>query len=630
MSHRATSVSVACLATASFMLCFVAGLSCSFVEINPEPERLLMTPGPDGIELEDVPEAFFGVLCVTSPFYTEEDRMWWLSQIFWYVGLVLGGLTAVVAWTLSVCTPPTNAVWRSISFLGAGAAVMQIPIFLIFESEPCNMDINRQNCQMAPGAYMNIISIAFFVILTLWTQLVSPPDWTKEIDSWRRQGSSSFQDRDVKLGEISIPSGGDSREGTEAETAPRESPQSSNAVDTEEPTPRPPTYWHVERKRVEERYPLPAAMPEEEEEMDADEESTVEKDLAMSHNEIDDATARGSTVQESVAEEVKETKPRSSLWKGASLFGLATRRQKDDDDDDAAKKTIKEKAIGRQDSRLTQDNATRASSGPLEPEGMSPVPEQDPQDPLYHTIEGLMSWDSRDIEVAAQPARASGQGTNRNVSLLGATSDNHSNDAQSSSLVLPPPPTAAKQPQEEESKKKRFSLAGLSSRFKLSSRDSALDGKSKAEKPLKVTIICPDGTEEKRQMGYPTMTHPAEEEEEGEEPDAPDDELQSDRSHLTGSRSGNETPSPMAARDFVVTHSMGNTSRVVATQSARLRSSPLRTSNARRSPTETPLESFQVMHSMSYDDAVSEMTPGPLEVKDDTLAILQDLRRFED
>jgi hypothetical protein len=83
-----------------------------------------------------------------------------------------------------------------------------------------------------------------------------------------------------------------------------------------------------------------------------------------------------------------------------------------------------------------------------------------------------------------------------------------------------------------------------------------------------------------------------------------------------------------------MTHSLGRPVNMVAAEQAedRIRSGPARTENT---PYEAavaapaPPELFSVTHSMSYDDSVSDMTPGPHEVREDTLAILQDLRLLE-
>ena len=581
MAHRATAISVACLATAAFVLAFVAGIGCDFVKLTAEPDRLLMTP--DGIELKNdlttttTPEAFFGVLCTTSDFFSDEDHMWKRAQIFLCTGLTLGGITAVIAWTLCVCSVPTLTVWRSLSFLGAAAAVLLVPVFLIFESEACNMDINRQSCTLTTGAYLNVVSIILFVIVTLWTQLVPPPDWTKELNTWRQQ-SLNLEGREVKLGEISIPSGGDSHEGTDEETLPRDSPQSARRGDNE--APRSPVYHRRRaepRKIMEEEYPFP--------EISQEGEFVHDSNLQMPYvmDDYDESTGEGSG-----ARPQSESNKTRSLWMSTSLFALASRTKKE-----------------------TQPDTTVAGDRPLEPEGSYPGLEN--KDAIRAT--GTMSENSQRFEYSNQaPALV-----NRDASLLSLSEES---SALSSAVARPKndPRVAANNPVTNRSasdKKDRslmaISMAALKKRFFRSSIDEP------PQRIMKVAIICPDGTVEKKRMG-------------SDESDvAPDDELAEDRTHVVDSKT-NAAPSPMAPRDFVVTHSIPRARTAIVPEEVssreRVQSSPARTETVIHDL--SPVELFSVEHSLSYDDSVSEMTPGPLEVREDTLAILQDLRRLEE
>ena len=584
MAHRATAVSVACLATAAFVLCFVAGIGCNFVKLTAEPDRLLMTP--DGKELENnvattTPEAFFGVFCTTSPFFYEEDIMWKRAQIFLCTGLTLGAITTVIAWALCVCSVPTMTVWRSLSFFGAAAAVLIVPVFLIFESEACNMDINRQTCGLTTGAYLNMVSIIMFVILTLWTQLVPPPDWTQELNTWR-QRSLNLEGREVKLEEISIPSGGGSHEGTEDETLPRDSPQSARRGDNE--APHTPVYRSCAEPRnlMEEEYPFPEISPEGE----VVDDSNMKSGLAtLVMDEYDESTVSGS-----IARPHSEGSKARSIWMSTSLFALASRPKK-------------ETQTESQKPKVAMDH-------PLEPEGSYPVR----QNKVATQDSGTTSGNFQRMGYAHQgPALV-----NRDASLLSVSDES---SAVSSAVALPKsdPRVVANNNVTNRSasdKKDRslvaFSMAGLKKRFVRSPVEES-------PRIVKVSIICPDGTVEKKRLGS---------QEDDEE--APDDELANDKTHVVGSKN-NAPPSRMAPADFAFTRSIPRAKSAMVTEEAssrgRVQSSPARTETVLNS--EAPVELFSVEHSLSYDDSVSEMTPGPLEVREDTLAILQDLRRLE-
>lgn len=188
-AHRLTALSMACLASAGIIFSIFAGMSCSFVQVQAKPGRNVMTATGD---LFDAQVGFFGVMCVESPFYDESDRLWSLSQLFFYISVGFGGLTTLVAWALTLCIPPTGCRWRTMSILSAIAAVMQVPVFLIFESDNCNFDVNRQTCKLAMGAYMNMMSVIIWVVMTIWTQCLKVPEWDKEgLHAWKVESSQN-------------------------------------------------------------------------------------------------------------------------------------------------------------------------------------------------------------------------------------------------------------------------------------------------------------------------------------------------------------------------------------------------------------------------------------------------------
>lgn len=215
MAQRMTAVSMACLASAGLIMSSLAGFSCSFVTLRAVPSRDLMTSMGEIFVGEEL--AYIGVQCEESPFFDDSDRMWRLSQIFLYISLALGGLTTIVAWALSTVVHPTNHNWRFMSMAASATAVMEVPVFLLFETEVCNMDLNRQSCGLGIGSYFNIASIVLWVIMTLWSQCLNPPRWGKEIEAWRARG--------VDVKEITIPSGD---ENNTARSSSNEGPKDFN------------------------------------------------------------------------------------------------------------------------------------------------------------------------------------------------------------------------------------------------------------------------------------------------------------------------------------------------------------------------------------------------------------------
>lgn len=581
-AHRATVISIAGMASAGFVLCLVGGVGCNFVQVTAEPDRLLMTPL--GMELKNdsstIPEAYFGVQCMASPFYWEDDRMWRLSQIFLYIGLALGGITVVIVWTLSLFSPPTPKVWRSISIFGAGAAIFQIPIFLILESEACNMDVNRQTCRFTTGAFMNIVSVLFFISVTLWTQLVPPPDWSEELNSWRRQ-SVDVEDRILKLAEISIPSGED----TEDETLPSPPPAHQNRP----VAPRSVSYGRLaERKQsvADEEYPEPEILREEPE------------DYTYPHTHAKMELHKDVVVP--------------SILKKPDSVGAASRSQGKDT-------SVQHRGTQR---RIRKENEPRPSTKPpIEPQESHPVSQR--RGPRHD--QGAMSQDCQEAEY-----RKRGQvSVNRDGSLLRVTFDGPSS-TQSSNLpqqgkepthrrvkidnnvttIDPPPET-------KDHSSMQSSLGGFKNRFV---RSPITEG---GQRVVKFSIIYPDGTIENKQV-------PIQEE---------DDNVGKDnglaKDHQAESKKNENQSSSMTSRDVIMAHSI-IAQRTVDVQppSVQVRppsSNPARTEMVQSSSKDvTPLaEVFLVTHGVGDNDSVSEMTLSPLEAQADTMAILQDLRRLE-
>ncbi|KAL3904888.1 MAG: hypothetical protein SGILL_009896, partial [Bacillariaceae sp.] len=180
-----------------------------------QPDRNLMNA--EG-EIFDAQVGYFGVSCPEeSPFYSESDRLWSLSQLFFYISLGLGGVTTLFAWALTFCVPPTGCRWRSLSVFAAITAVMEVPIFLLFESDTCNLDVNRQTCKLAMGAYMNMLSVILWAVMTIWIQCLNTPQWAEEINAWKVNDAAADQNSNSSTSSKGGPDGPKSFYTTESE-----------------------------------------------------------------------------------------------------------------------------------------------------------------------------------------------------------------------------------------------------------------------------------------------------------------------------------------------------------------------------------------------------------------------------
>jgi hypothetical protein len=196
--HRVPALSTACLAASALVLATLAGTSCSFLEINAMPDLFLLSS--DEIQLT-IDSAGIGVLCDNGFYAREGDNMWELSRIFLMVGLILGSMTTALAWAVSTFLPPTITNWKLISTLASVTAVVQVPIFLMFEAEPCSKFKINQECTLSIGSYFLIASTVFWVAVTLSTQCMDPPLWAIELAAWKNSKESNNQEADPELGE---------------------------------------------------------------------------------------------------------------------------------------------------------------------------------------------------------------------------------------------------------------------------------------------------------------------------------------------------------------------------------------------------------------------------------------------
>mmetsp|Transcript_23276 Transcript_23276/g.32609 ORF Transcript_23276/g.32609 Transcript_23276/m.32609 type:complete len:1003 (+) Transcript_23276:322-3330(+) len=181
--HRLPALATACCSSMALILLALSGTTCSFLEVVANPGKALATP--QGIFIsEDI-----GITCQGELYEIEGDSFWELSRIFLIISLCLGSMSSLIAWLLATFVAPTSSRWKSMSILSALTAVLQVPIFLVFEARPCSSFAGNQSCKISNGVFMLIISTVFWVVVTLLTQILDPPAWSTELDAWRVQKS---------------------------------------------------------------------------------------------------------------------------------------------------------------------------------------------------------------------------------------------------------------------------------------------------------------------------------------------------------------------------------------------------------------------------------------------------------
>lgn len=182
--ERISALSLASLTSCALLLAAIAGTSCEFMGIKSKSDSLVFLE--DDLEVTiDQTESTLGVFCKNGVFRPQlGDTMWGISRIFFIVSMTLGSISTVLAWTLTVCLPPTNTTWKIVSITAAFTAVLQVPVFLIFESQPCSMFRSQQECSFGIGSFFQISSVILWVAGVVFTQCFETPKWRKDIVAW--------------------------------------------------------------------------------------------------------------------------------------------------------------------------------------------------------------------------------------------------------------------------------------------------------------------------------------------------------------------------------------------------------------------------------------------------------------
>lgn len=179
----------ASFATCALGLLAISGSICEFVEVKANAGKLLYIP--DAPERPTETGTFLGVICV-NPLYEDVlngDLMFTLSRACLFVGIAMGSFTCVLSWALSSFISPTEANWKLLSVFAAISAVLQMPVFLIFETDPCTAYTSTQRCGIATGSFYLVLSTIFWIVVTVATQFLDPPRWADELNAWRTKRS---------------------------------------------------------------------------------------------------------------------------------------------------------------------------------------------------------------------------------------------------------------------------------------------------------------------------------------------------------------------------------------------------------------------------------------------------------
>jgi len=188
--------------TASFCVCALgmlalSGISCEFLEIQAHSGYLLNIPDSGTHRT-----TYAGIIC-GSPLYKDtldDSLMFLLSRCCLIAAIAMGSFTSVLAIALSSFVSPTESNWKLLGVFASVSTLFQMPIFLLYESEPCVAYGLEQECFLAHGSFYLIISSAFWVAVVVATQFLDPPRWADELNAWRSKTHEPEDSRREVLG----------------------------------------------------------------------------------------------------------------------------------------------------------------------------------------------------------------------------------------------------------------------------------------------------------------------------------------------------------------------------------------------------------------------------------------------
>ena len=208
--QRMPALSAAIMSTLALSFSLWGGMTCDFIRVVSFPYALTIIrdyvddvnagqnmPSSSGVLDESIYENVYfhsiGVYCYSELY--DIDAMWKVSRIFLGLSYTTGFATIFIGWAISFAVPPNGRNWKCLSLISASTAVLQIPVFLLFDSNPCTIDTNH-TCQIRLGSFLLVCSSVLYVAITILTEWFDPPRWAFEANAWKvehnRDRSSKF------------------------------------------------------------------------------------------------------------------------------------------------------------------------------------------------------------------------------------------------------------------------------------------------------------------------------------------------------------------------------------------------------------------------------------------------------
>jgi hypothetical protein len=201
-SQAFNSIAAALFSSGAFALLVAAGMNSSFISVIAKPYQTLANP--DDSKNTTLLSTSIGIFGAGDFYNIRSDGMWILCFTLICIAIGLTGVSTLIAWGISTFWAPTARIWKALSVLSALASVLQVPIFLMFDTFPCSAFRAQQTCQLSNGSYCLVSSTVCSIVATFITQFLDPPMWGSHLYPWKSRKKGLSDTSDSSLGSSSV------------------------------------------------------------------------------------------------------------------------------------------------------------------------------------------------------------------------------------------------------------------------------------------------------------------------------------------------------------------------------------------------------------------------------------------
>lgn len=170
---------VAIIASLAWVFLITTASSCKFLSLSTTllEEDTHVTSIDDLLSNPASTKKYGGVFCQgQGEWDNTNEATWILSATFLSLALLLGSISTATAWCVVYNSNAAlfSGLWFLVSLSSALCAILTVPVFLLFSTEPCFGE-DHSSCALAAGAYILLVSLILWITVTIATQLFDPP-----------------------------------------------------------------------------------------------------------------------------------------------------------------------------------------------------------------------------------------------------------------------------------------------------------------------------------------------------------------------------------------------------------------------------------------------------------------------